>query len=125
MSSSGGIINCTNFKVSQDETLIYIKILDIKYPKSDEPEYHVDLTDFHFFMDPYQLKLSFQATLNSEGELNTFVYNKDKHYVTCRVEKANKGEVFEGLDNVHGLVKGLSDDEDEFDKEVVEEGIRE
>lgn len=125
MSSSGGIINCMNFKVSQDETLIYIKILDIKYPKSEEPEYHVDLTDFQFFMDPYQLNLSFKANLNSEGDLNTFVYNKDKHYVTCRVEKAYKGEVFEGLDNVDGLVKGFSDDEHEFGKEVVEEGIRE
>ncbi len=112
MSLSGGIFNCTNFKVSQDETFVYIKILDIKYPKSDEPEYHVDLTDFHFYMDPYQLKLTFQATLNAEGESNTFVYNKEKYYVTCRVEKANKGEVFEGLDNVEGLVKGFSDDED-------------
>ena len=53
MSSSGGIVNCTNFKVSQDETFVYIKILDIKYPKNDEPEYHVDSTDFQFFMDPY------------------------------------------------------------------------
>lgn len=48
-----------NFKVSQDETFVYIKILDIKYPKSDEPEYHVDNTDFQFFMEPYQLKLNF------------------------------------------------------------------
>jgi hypothetical protein len=104
-SSGGGIINCTNFKVSQDETFVYIKILGIKYPKSDEPEYHVDSTDFQFFMEPYQLKLNFQALLNAEGESNTFVYNKDKHYVTCRVEKASKGEVFEGLENIEELVK--------------------
>ena len=46
MSSSGAIVNCTNFKVAQDETFVYIKILDIKYPKSEQSEYHVDGTAF-------------------------------------------------------------------------------
>ena len=75
-------------------------------------------------MDPYQLKLSFQASLNAEGEKNTFVYNKEKTYVTCRVEKVNKGEVFEGLENSEQLLQGESDEE-EFDKQVLAEGMEE
>ena len=81
-------------------------------------------------MEPYQLKLTFKAALNAEGESNTFLYNKDKQYVACRVEKANKGEVFDGLDNTQELVKenrgGSEEDEgQEFDKEVLEEGMKE
>jgi len=58
--------------------------------------------------------------------LNNFMYNKDKQYVTCRVEKTSKGDVFEGLDNTEELVKErTTDGEDEFDKEVVEEGMKE
>ena len=44
--------------------------------------------------------------------------------MTCRVEKGSKGEVFEGLDNTKELVKERTSD-DEFDKEVVEEGMKE
>ena len=84
-------------------------------------------------MEPYQLKLTFKAALNAEGESNTFLYNKDKQYVACRVEKVNKGEVFDGLDNTQELVKenggagGGSEEEEgqEFDKEVLEEGMKE
>ena len=74
--SSSAILNCTNFKVSQDPTFVYIKVLDINYPNTDKSDYHVDNTDFHFFMAPYQLKLTFHSPLNPQGESNTFVYNK-------------------------------------------------
>ena len=92
------VLNCTNFKVSQDDTFVYIKIFDLKYPKSENIETHVDGSLFHFFMEPYQLKLKVPGELNSEGELNTFVYNKEKATVTCRIEKTSKGEFFDKLD---------------------------
>ena len=92
------LIDCTSFLLSQDDTFIYIKIQDLHYPKSETSEYHVDQGTFTFYMQPYQLKLNLSHSLNAEGENNNYVYKKEKATVTCRVEKMNKGEVFEGLD---------------------------
>lgn len=107
----------SEFKVSQDERFVYIQIQVSKYASEEKAEYVVDGSTFMFYLKPYILKLTFPSLLNEHGEQNKSVFNGEKGYFTCRVEKLTLGEQFEGLDTIKSQLPEARIDQDlEFDE---------
>ena len=114
-----------NFKLSQDDKFVYIQIEVHRYAKEEKAEYHIDGSNFIFYLKPYQVKLDFKKPLNEHGEMNMSVYNEEKGFFTCRMEKLNVGENFDELDSLQEETKQSEDPEEAEVDEVVREELLE
>jgi hypothetical protein len=110
----------SNFKLSQDEKHLYIQLLDLHLTEGKEGECHIEGSTFAFYIKPYHLQLTFTHELNADGEGNRVVYKADR--VTIRIEKAQEGPLWEGLEQVKAdAAASLMEDAEGEDPVVREE----
>ena len=92
-----------DFKISQEEDLVVIKIR-LPYVKISASEVYVEKNMFYFYLKPYYLKLQFTEDLIEGDEaVESSVYDHDTYIVTFKVKKAHKGEHFKNLDIISKL----------------------
>ena len=111
------------FNVSQDESFIYIEA-KVKYVKISDFEYFIEENNFRFTLKPYYLNINLPKKLNSESNLNSFIYEPENQRLLCKIQKYNLGENFENLEFISTLYdqnksnndKSLSDNKTIFSK---------
>ena len=109
----------SNFKLSQDEKHLYIQLLDLHLTEGKEGECHIEGNTFAFYIKPYHLQLTFNHELNADGEGNRVVYKTDR--VTIRIEKAQEGPLWEGLDELKPDATAMLMEDSEG--EIVEDSV--
>lgn len=90
------------FDLSQNDEFLIISI-QLPYAKISEIDIHYEDTDFIFYSKPYYLRLNLPGKVLYSVE-PTFHYDVEKKVLTVKAEKAERGQLFEGLDLITKLL---------------------